>query len=186
MIGYQHNPPGFGAYRVPDYRCAATGGGNFVCKGTRGDVSGAFGALQQTVKTIAAKMAKAGRLNVPSNLAVLVVDNEIGKITTLGVQFIGVAFAAVKAPPADVAAAFASGLTAEQAVERIAAAAVEINTYLVDVLTNFPDAITKPLVTEKGKWGIVVVSIGALAVVGVVAWLAKREAEANEENRRWF
>ncbi len=154
----------------------ATGGGNYVCRGLKPNVTTAFRALQQTVKTIAAKMAAAGKLNVPPDLVLLAVDGDIGKITSIGVQFIGNAFAAVKPPPPDVAHAIASGISATEAVERIAAAAVEINAYFLDVLANFPEAVTKErvlMVERKFPWGVIAATVAVIALLGLGTYLIR-------------
>jgi hypothetical protein len=184
VIGYHTNGAQLGLMtKGTDFYCSKVGGGNYACQGRTAQTTAAFKQLQNVVKTIAAKMAAAGKLAVPPDLVVLSVDGDIGKISSIGVQFVGAAFKPYKAPPPDVAHALASGLTAQEAVTRIAAAAREIAAYFTDVLTNFPAAISAPTPPKPKAfpWGMVLAGAGVLAIFGVAAWLSTRQPGPGEE-----
>lgn len=178
MIGYHTNAaPSLGAYaKSTDFHCATTGGGNYVCwaRVPNSAVTSSYKQLQQTIRTIAAKMAKSGRLNVPADLTLIAVDGAIGKITSIGVQFIAAAFSRFKPMPPAVAEALSSNKSAQQIVEGIAKNAREINAYFTDVLTNFPAAVSAPLPPQKSPWGVVAATFGVLALLGVATYFATR------------
>lgn len=157
-----------------DFFCMPTGGGNYVCRGRSPVVTNSYRQLQQTVKDIAAKMAASGRLSVPADLTVIAVDGVIGKITSIGVQFIATAFDRFKPMPAAIAEALAPGKTAQQIVEGISTYAREINAYFVDVATNVPEATTAPIVQPKSHWGVVAATFGVLALLGVATYFFTR------------
>lgn len=187
--GYGYGYDGLGLY-IPstDFYCVAIGTANYICKPKKDAVKAAFKELQKTVKTIAARMTAAGRITVPRDMTTLVVDGDIGKITSLGVQVIGAAFSAVTTPPAEVAYALEGGISGEETVKRISARAVEIDNWFKYVAANFPEAI-KPQpevvkeiqerIIEKIVYrepirrfrpiGAIVIGTGLLAIMGLTA-----------------
>lgn len=137
--------------------------------------------LQQLIRNISTQMAAVGRLDVPKDLAVLDVDGRVGPTTALGAQFITAAFAAAVAPPPEVAAILAQGLSAKDTITLVAQHAEQLIVYFNSTLQNFPAALTKdPIVIIKEPPRRVptaqaaVVGIGLLSTVGGLLSAAMR------------
>jgi hypothetical protein len=182
-----------------DFWCTSPGGGNYVClpKKGRTEVDDSYKDLQTTVREITKQMAASGRLAVPGDLTVMSIDGDIGKITTVGVQFVGAAFMAVAAPPEPVAYALATGISAKESVKRIATHAEAINDWFLQIARDFPEAIApEPEVVEKivervkvveqkfsrrfRPIGAVVLAAGFLGMLGIAAAAIHQSRKAAE------
>jgi hypothetical protein len=126
--------------------------------------------LQTMIRVISAQMAQSGRLDVPPDLTTLAVDGRIGPTTALGAQFITAAFAASVPPPPEVGAILERGISAEEAVGRVASAADALDAYFSNTLANFPSAVAnQPTMVVQAPVRRVPTAQAAVAGVGSVA-----------------
>lgn len=181
---------GLGEYvKGTDFKCAWASN-NYSCKDTTrwGPRCASYSKLQQLTKNIAEQVPQT---DAPTNTDLLVVDCQIGFITSTWVQFIGKRFAKVVDRPDDLAEVFFpdSGTPNTVMVERIAAHADEIYKWFAYVAENYPEAINPtapppPEVVFKTpkrsfkKMGIIVMGTAVLAALGYATVSAFRGGSA--------
>jgi len=149
----------------------------FVCAPRSRAVLDGYMRLQTVLRSAAAAMVAAGYARVPADLAALRPDGRVGPTTALGAQFIAATFAGTVAPPPEVAAILETGLSDQDVIRRVAAAADVLASYFEATLRDHPEVVRNdPIVIVKNPprryLSPLMIPIGlsaGLATAGIVA-----------------